>query len=113
MKPLAISRAERRNAELIGENDRLRERINNLLNANNAEVERRRTAERALSEAQALITSLGDGLLSLIAITARLKGRAERAERVIHTILRATPRPLVLNNQKLSEFGEVGHHAAK
>lgn len=108
-----ITPLERRNAELVGEVERLTARVANLLNSNNAEVDRRRTAERELATAKADLLNLGDGLLAMIRVAANLRGRAERAERVVHSILRTTFPPIRFGDQLLSSYGKVGRHAAQ
>jgi len=89
-------------AAMCSDADRMRARIDELLCANNDLVERRREAERRanglqdtldntlleLAEARRQRDDMGEGFLSMTAVSAHHLARAKRAEAIVHGIIR-------------------------
>jgi ABC-type transporter Mla subunit MlaD len=74
-------------ASLTVEVGALRTRNTGLLDANNREVERRRTAERERDDARRQRDDIGEALIELHGFVGNLKARADRAERIVHGVI--------------------------
>jgi hypothetical protein len=63
---------------------------------------------RELAEARAARDELGNGLIAALEQLCATEARASRAERVVHSILRNERKRPVLDEVRLSVFGETG-----